>query len=52
MNGSILASEIDIHNKHNKADIELRKCLKCLNFNKKVYKCKLKECVKNEIQDK
>jgi hypothetical protein len=44
--GSEIAGKIDEYNKRNKADIELRKCLKCLNFNKTVYRCKLKECVK------
>lgn len=44
--GSEIAGKIDEYNKKNKADIELRKCLKCLNFNKTVYRCKLKECVK------
>lgn len=41
MVGSIQAKEVDLHNK---ADIQLRKCLKCMNFNKFVYQCKLKKC--------
>lgn len=48
MSGSMLASEIDMHNKYNKADVQLRKCLKCMHFNKTVYKCKVKECVNKE----
>ena len=48
MSKSILASEIDKFNKFNKADIQLRVCLKCQHFNKSVYKCKMKECIKNE----
>lgn len=44
--GSEIAGKIDEYNKRNKADIELRRCLKCLYFDKTIYKCKEKECKK------
>lgn len=46
MKGSILASEIDLYNKMHKKEQELRKCLKCIHFDKKVYQCKEKKCKK------
>jgi hypothetical protein len=43
--GSFLAEDIVEYNKRHKAELELRRCMKCINFNKTVYKCKLKECI-------
>lgn len=43
--GSDYAKKIDEYNRFNKADIELRKCLKCIHFDKTIYRCKLKECI-------
>ena len=46
MDRETYAKDVDEYNKRNKADIELRKCLKCIHFNKEVYMCKEKECIK------
>lgn len=43
--GSSFAKDIDNYNKRNKADVQLRKCLKCMNFDKSIYRCKLKKCI-------
>lgn len=47
-NTSFLAINIDTFNRKNKEDIKLRKCLKCLDFDRTIYKCKLKKCNKSE----
>ena len=44
--GSTLAKEIDEENKREKAIRELLKCKNCIYFDKEVYKCKEKECIK------
>lgn len=45
MDRGTYAKDVDEYNKRNKADIKLRKCLKCIYFNKEVYMCKEKECI-------
>ncbi len=46
MDRGTFARDVDEYNKRNKADLELRKCLKCIHFDKTVYKCKEKECIR------
>ena len=45
MDKGSFAKEIDEYNKTQKADIQLRKCLKCSYFNKEIYQCKERKCI-------
>lgn len=45
----MIAKEIDEENKREKAIKELLKCKKCIYFDKTVYRCKEKECIKWEL---
>lgn len=44
--GSIIAGKIDEENKREKAIRELLRCKNCIYFDKEVYQCKEKECIK------
>lgn len=44
--GSTLAKEIDEENKREKAIRELLRCKNCIHFDKTVFMCKEKECIK------
>ena len=46
MKDGTIASEIDNYNKRCKKELEIRKCLKCRNFDRTVYQCKIKKCDK------
>ena len=46
--GSTLAKEIDEENKREKATRELLRCKNCVYFDKEVYMCKEKECIKKD----
>ncbi len=47
--GSTLTKEIDEENKREKAIKELLRCKNCIYFDKEVYMCKEKECIKWEL---
>lgn len=44
--GSTLAKEIDEKNKREKAIKELLRCKNCIYFDKEVYMCKGRKCIK------